>query len=412
MKQDLMSTFERRIDQKLILSIVACGLMSFFGVVVETAMNVTFPTLMREFKVTTSTVQWITTGYLLILSVVIPLSAFLKRRFRTRTLFSVAVMLFLIGTLLCALAPWFWVLLIGRLIQGIGTGIALPLMFNIILDQAPYRSMGFMMGVGSLISAMAPAAGPFFGGMIVNSWGWRAIFWIIVPLLLIAFLVGYRSIRQVTETQRIKFHYLDSLLTALGFSLFVFATVQASDKGWLSWQVILLLVCALICLGYYGYRSWHREESLVQVRIFTRPTYLCSLFTIILVQFNTLALGFLIPNYAQLTLESNAFVAGCLLLPGCLLGALLAPTSGRILDRYGPAEPILSGVIFLLLSLVGLVITGPKNGMMMIVILYVLYALGQGLSVGNSMTNGLRHLPETLKSDGNAAINTLSLIHI
>lgn len=146
----------RVLDARLLLSIIAAGIMSFSGVVVETAMNVTFPTLMHEFNIGTSLVQWITTGYLLVLALIIPTSAYLKRRFSTRSLFTAAISSFLAGTLLAAWSPYFNVLLIGRLLQGIGTGIALPMMFNIILEQVPGERLGFMIGIASLITAMAP----------------------------------------------------------------------------------------------------------------------------------------------------------------------------------------------------------------------------------------------------------------
>ena len=142
----------RVLDARLLFSIVAAGIMSFSGVVVETAMNVTFPTLMQEFNIGTSLVQWITTGYLLVLALIIPTSAYLKRRFATRSLFTAAIASFLGGTLLAAWSPYFNVLLIGRLLQGIGTGIALPMMFNIILEQVPGERLGFMIGIASLIS--------------------------------------------------------------------------------------------------------------------------------------------------------------------------------------------------------------------------------------------------------------------
>ena len=134
---------DKKIDLKLILSIVATGIMSFSGVVVETAMNVTFPSLMEELQIGTSSVQWITTGYLLVLA---------------------------------AVTPVFSLLLLGRLIQGVGTGIALPLMFNITMEQVPEEKLGVMMGTASLITAMAPAVGPSLGGFIVNHFGWRIVF--------------------------------------------------------------------------------------------------------------------------------------------------------------------------------------------------------------------------------------------
>ena len=168
-----MNNYQKKVDARLILSIIAVGIMSFSGVVVETAMNVTFPTLMQEFQIGTSTVQWITTGYLLVLAIIIPASSYLKRRFTTKALFITAISLFIAGTLLSAAAPVFALLLLGRLIQGVGTGLALPLMFNIVLEQVPVQKLGLMMGIASLITAMAPAVGPSLGGMIVSNFGWR-----------------------------------------------------------------------------------------------------------------------------------------------------------------------------------------------------------------------------------------------
>ena len=164
--------FERKLDRGLLLSIVATGLMSFTGVVIETAMNVTFPTLMQEFGIHLSTVQWITTGYLLVLAIVIPASAYLKQRFMSRRLFLFANLVFLLGTVMGYFSPTFSVLLLGRLLQGLGTGVALPLMFNIVMEQAPKDRIGMMMGAATLVVAMAPAVGPSVGGMIVNDYGW------------------------------------------------------------------------------------------------------------------------------------------------------------------------------------------------------------------------------------------------
>lgn len=199
--------FERRLDGKLIFSIIAAGILSFTGVVIETAMNVTFPSLMKEFSVSTSLVQWITTGYLLVLAVVIPLSGYLKERFPMKKLFLTAAGLFLLGTLLGAWSPDFLLLLLGRLLQGAGTGIALPLMFNIIMEQAPLDRLGVMVGAGMLVCALAPAVGPSIGGYIVSLFGWRMIFWAVLPLLLVSFVLGGLSVRQSSDIRIRPFDY-------------------------------------------------------------------------------------------------------------------------------------------------------------------------------------------------------------
>lgn len=162
------STADEKISGRLIGSIVAVGSLAFIGILTETVMTVLFPALMREFNVTTSTVQWITTIYLLSVAATMPVSSFLKRRFKIKALFLAAVALALIGSLIMIVAHAFPLLLIARVIQGIGSGIATPLMINIILEQSPRSKIGRLMGVGSLVITVAPAIGPTVGGAVTS----------------------------------------------------------------------------------------------------------------------------------------------------------------------------------------------------------------------------------------------------
>lgn len=398
---------ERTMNGRLVASVVAAGLMSFSGVMVETAMNVTFPTLMGEFDVNTATVQWITTGYLLVLSLVIPLSSFLKRKFPLRSLFVAAAAAFLAGTLMAALSPSFTVLLAGRLVQGIGTGIALPLMFNIILEQVPEQNLGTMMGVGNLITAVAPAVGPSFGGYLVSTVSWRAVFWVLVPLVAIALVMGAACIRQSSELEDVRFDGAGFALLAAGFAAFIFAGSNASATAWLAPQVLGLFALSIACIAVFCAHSLRSEAPLLRVRAFVSPVFTLSVACIVLTQLTTLGLGFLIPNMAQLSLGADAFTAGCLLVPGCVLGAVLLPIGGKILDHVGPRPPIVFGNLCIFAAALLFAAFGTRLTLVPIVAFYLLYTLGQGVYFGNTMTNGLAHLAPEVSADGNALINTL-----
>lgn len=397
----------RVLDARLLLSIIATGIMSFSGVVVETAMNVTFPTLMHEFNIGTSLVQWITTGYLLVLALIIPTSAYLKRRFSTRSLFTAAIASFLAGTLLAAWSPYFNILLIGRLLQGIGTGIALPMMFNIILEQVPGERLGFMIGIASLITAMAPAVGPSLGGMIVSYFGWRMIFVSLLPFLLLSAILGIKNIRQAGKLEQTSFNFGLYLLLIIGFSSLIFATSIASDFGWFSIEVLALFAICLIALTAFYKQSLNSNAPLLRVEIFRYLPYTLSTASLLLVGFICLGLGFLIPNYAQLVSHTDAFTAGCLLLPGCIIGAMLAPISGRLLDKFGAKRPILLGNASILVSVICYSLYPGELSSLLFIVFYLFFAFGQGFSMGTIMTNGLSQLPEELNADGNAAMNTL-----
>ena len=399
--------FERKLDARLVMSVAAAGIMSFSGTVIETAMNITFPTLMEEFGVSTATVQWITTGYMLALSIIVPLSAFLKRRFKMRSMFVTAALLFLAGTVMCATAPAFGLIIAGRVVQAIGTGIALPLMFNIIIEQTPYEYMGTMMGVGTLVSLVAPAVGPSLGGLIATYLGWRMIFVVLMPLIVVALIMGAATIRQSTPTGKASFSVPQFLVLGAAFACLVFATTSASTAGWLSAKVLVLLAGFALLIAVFYVMASRSENPLIHVQAFKCAPYSLSILYIPLLSFIILGLSYIIPNYAQLVCGMSEFAAGCLLLPGCIVCAVLSPLAGRILDNFGAKKPIIAGALCVFVSIALFAIFGPEVGTTWLAAIYVLTAVGQGLSSSNTITNGLSYLPEELKADGNACFNTL-----
>ena len=267
-----MTGFQRRLDARLVLSVVAIGVMSFAGVVVETAMNIAFPALMTEFGVSTARVQWITTGYLLVLAAIMPISSLLNRRLRTRSLFLTAMALFVAGTVLCAAAPRFDLLIGGRLIQGVGTGIALPLMFNVVLKQAPLDCLGTMMGVATLITAIAPAVGPSLGGYLIGALGWRSIFLILLPFLLAALLLGALTIREAHEPERVSFAPGQFVALAAGFTCFVLAMNAASTAGFASARVLALTGAAVVLIAAFCALSRRSDAPLLRIGVFADRT--------------------------------------------------------------------------------------------------------------------------------------------
>ena len=391
---------------KLVGKIFATGVMSFCGVVSETAMNVTFPTLMNEFGVGTSTVQWITTGYLLVLALVITLSSYLKRNCSQRALFLTAIGCFIAATVACFIAPNFLTLMVGRMVQGVGTGIALPLMFNIILGEAPREKIGTFMGVGMLITAVAPAVGPVLGGFIVDSFGWRYIFLSLLPLLLLSLFIGGRLIKRSVPTECSRFHVFDYLLIVAGYSTFILALVQASSAGWVSVTVLSLSAVAVVAMGWFVRQARREEHPLLRVEVLGHSRYMMALAAILIAQFTVLALGYAIPNYSQIANHTNAFTAGLLLVPGCVVGAIVSPLSGRLLDKVGARRPIVAGYGFMLLAVALFAWQGDRLTTGMFFSIYVVYTIGQGLGCGSAITFGLSQLPKELSADGNALVNS------
>lgn len=395
---------EQKIPFKVISAVIATGLMSFCGVIVETSMNISFPTLMKEFNVTTSTVQWMTTIYLLVVAIIVPLSSFLKKNFKTKSLFLCANLLFILGLVIDAIAPIFPILLLGRTIQGLGTGIALPLMFNIILENVPTSKIGLMMGIGTLITAVAPAVGPTFGGLVISGLGWRYIFVILVPILIISFFLGIKNIEQKSQIQKTAFDLL-----SLIYLIFTFAGLIYGFSNMSNFNLLIALSFIIGILGLIGFvtRSRKIEHPLINISILKNLKFSGHVLSFFLFQVLSLGFAFILPNYIQLVNSQSATIAGMAVLPAGVVGAIFAPLGGKILDKFGARLPILFGVTFADISLLVFTLLSRNLSTTVIVWVYILYMCGMGMSSGNIMTDGLNLLPDKNQADGNAVFNTL-----
>lgn len=399
--------FERRLDRCVIISVVATGLLTFTGVCAETAMNVIFPTLMREFHITTSMVQWVTTINLLMLAVIIPTSSWLKKCFRTRTLFAVAVSFFAAGTLLGMWSPNFGVLILGRMLQGIGTGMAMPMMNNIVIEQIPKGNTATIMGFATLTIALGPAVGPAIGGAIVSIAGWRAIFACLLPFVILSAIGGITCIYQSSSIEKRTFDFSGFLMLALCFSCFLVALSNISSWGIDSPVVWVMIIFAALVLWGFKRHCNQREAPLLNLTILRTPAFTFSLIALLLCQFLTLARGLMIPNFFQQTNGDSAFLSGCIILPACLIGALMNPFSGKLYDTIGAKIPVLLGFACILAEVVLELIFMLHVSAYVMMAIAVLYCIGQSLCTGNTTTYALRSLPDVQTADGTAVINTL-----
>lgn len=398
---------EEKLTIKQLLAILAAGLFSFCGVLIETATNITFPTLMNEFQVSTSLVQWMTTGNLLMMGILIPISSYLKRRFQTKKLFLVAGFLFSIGLIIDIFAQQFSLLLIGRLIQGAGVGIALPMMYNIILEESPQRLLGLMMGCGSFVTAAAPAIGPTFGGIMTQYFTWRYIFICVLPIIVLASFIGYLCMREQKINIHEKFDILSFIAVAFAFITLI---MGFSNLNQVVDHLVFVLCCFIIgisSLYYFTKRQLHIKNPLIHLDIFNHKSFTFHTLAIMFLQMTTLGYGLLLPTFVQIVLKQPATDAGVILLPGAIVGALFAPVGGLILDRFGAKKPIILGICCSFISTICFLFLFDKLTYQLCMILYFIYSLGIGLIVGNTMTCAMSHLPTNLQADGNATLQTL-----
>lgn len=396
-----------KISFSLLCSIIATSMLSFTGVLVETALNVAFPTLIREFKVTTDQVQWMTTIVLLIVAIIVPLSSYLKKRFAGKVVFCLGMLFFIAGTLVEIFSPKFALLLLGRALQGVGVGIGLPLMFNTILDQVPKSKIGTMMGLGTMFIATAPALGPTFGGIVTQYLGWRYIFIIVLPFLLLALIAGLLTLKQVTPLRRDTFNFEEYIFLALMIVGFIFGFTNLASRQFLSFYVGGSWLLSLIFAILWFKTAKQSKNPLLNPKLFQNKSFLAQLTAYSLIQFIALAVSFALPNYIQLVNHESTSLTGFLILPGALTNAIIALFAGRILDLKGPRFPILTGLIIATFFLLLTGILGMHLTNFQVALLYALYLIGNALCFGPLMTSGLTELDPHDQAQGNAAYNSI-----
>lgn len=404
---DSQPNISQEVSRPVKLSIVGTAGLAFCGVLIETSMNVTFPTLMRDFHQSLNAVQWVTTGYLLTVALTVVLAAFLQRRFKLRGILLAATGTFIIGDLICALAPQLLILLIGRLIQAISTGLAMPLLFFIIMQQVPQKFQGTYVGLGGMVIGLAPSLGPTYGGLITQFINWRVIFWIVLPIGIVFGLLGIANVQQLSQPRKIKFQWLQYLLIAVVFICLEWSLSSLGDQGVTAPAFYVNLLIAIIALITFYRLTSQRPHPLVNTNVFKNRTYLPSLLIYFMVQFIQIGMTFLLPNCAQLTLHQNSFVSGLMLLLGALISAILLPLTGRLLDQSGIRLPLIGGVIFTNLAVILMYVFSNHLSMWSLTIFYAIYMVGFGCLFNNVMTYGLQHLAPQMVGDGNALFSTL-----
>ncbi|ADG40649.1 MULTISPECIES: MFS transporter [Leuconostoc] len=404
-----MKQLDKRLSPRLILSVLAIGLLGFSDIMLETALNVSFPQLMVEFNVTSSTVQWLTSGVILLTSMVVILSPWLKKRFTNRSQFMVATIISIIGVLIDALSGDFGFTLFGRLLQGIGGGVGLPLMYNVIFEQVPESKRGSMVGLGSLIISFAPALGPAFGGYLTQNFGWHTVFWVVLPVQIGSLILGWFTIRQVSNLTKERLDVIGWLLLSAFFVAGIFVIERISTHGIANTMSIVLLM--IMFGGIAGYLAYARvaENPLLNLDIFKFSVFSLSIVASFIIQVVNLTFNYAVPMILQIVLLKNSQVAGLALLPGAIGYALMAIISGRMYDRYGAKLPLTIGLMLMITGTI-LMSTVPISlyGM---TISFMVIQLGAGFWFGNNMTHAVSRVPVHYQSAGNsifAATNNYS----
>jgi MFS transporter, DHA2 family, lincomycin resistance protein len=396
-------------NPKLMAAVLMVG--TFIGLFGETALNMALTNIMDDYKIGAGTAQWLTTGYLLVLAILVPLSAYLVRWFTTRQLVVSALVISLIGAVMAALAPNFSILLVGRLIQAIGTGIFLPLMFSVVLMIFPIQKRGAVMGIVGLVLTAGPALGPSLAGVIISAASWHYIFWIMAVLYIILFVIGGFKMDNVSTITKPKIDILSLLLSTIAFGGIVYALATLAELPFSNVQVWAPLVAGILSLILFTVRQFNMDEPMINLRVFKYPMFALGTALMFATLFVILSVAILIPLYLKSVLAYSAIAAGLLMLPGNVLNIIMSPIVGSNFDKVGAKIFTRIGFSMITVSAILLLsVLSSTTPVWIVVLALCIFFVGVSMTIMPAQTNAMNQLPPQLYADGSAAMNTLTQV--
>lgn len=380
---------------------------STFG---ETALNIAIAPLSVIFKVDIPLMQWMVVGHVLVIGLVLPFASILLKHFPAKKLTLFALGVFFIGSMICALAPNFPILLTGRLIQGIGPGLLLPIMFAVVLELFPPNKIGAAMGVSTMIIMVAPAIGPTMTGLILARLSFKWLFFFFAFVLLIAFLFTAKYMVSPYKLAKQKIDALSSFTSILGFSGIVLAFGLASSFEWGSIQVLIPLIVGMFSLVFFVYRQLNMENPMLNLRAFKCRNFSIGT-TLVMLTFGViLSSMYILPQFLQISLALSVGLTGFVVMPAGITNALGALVAGRLYDKLGAKRLVISGFTLTSIGIFLLLMATENSSVGYIILSSVILMCGVPLAMAPSQIIGLHSLPANLTTDGSTILNTLQQI--
>ncbi|MGG3453619.1 MDR family MFS transporter [Paenibacillus rhizolycopersici] len=376
----------------------------------ETLMGNALPEFMKSFGVSAATGQWLSTAYMLVVGVLVPITAIVQQGFTTRQIFLSAMSLFLVGTVTSAVSPEFGVLLVGRIIQAMGTGMLMPLVMNVIMTIYPPEKRGGAMGIFGLVVMFAPAIGPTISGLIIDGLTWRWLFYLVLPFALLSIIIGAVVLKNVSKVTKPRVDLLSIVLSTIGFGGIVYGFSNAGEHGWSEPAVVWTIAAGVISLLLFVWRQLLLKEPVMDLRAFRYPTFTLIVALMLVLMMTFFSSAIMLPIFMQGVLMVTAFKSGLILLPGGFVNGLMAPISGKLFDKFGPRITIIPGLALVAISLWQFTRFDETTSTGFLVAVHVALMIGSALVMMPAQTAGLNQLPNHLHPHGTAILNTLQQV--
>lgn len=391
-----------------ILTVLIIG--AFIAFLNNTLLNIALPSIMEEFNVDASIVQWMTTGFMLVNGIMIPATAYLIQKYSVRHLFIVAMGLFTAGTIIAGMSPAFSILLVARMVQASGSAIMMPLLMNVMLVSFPIEKRGAAMGVFGLILMFAPAIGPTLSGWIIEHYDWRMLFHFVTPIAATVLLIGFFLLKDKKEKVDIRLDIFSLLLSSIGFGGLLYGFSSAGSKGWDSPLVYLTIIVGIASLIVFVLRQSNLERPMLNFGVFRYPMFTLSSIITMVITMAMFSGMLLLPIYVQTIRGFSPMDAGLMMLPGAVLNAFMSPVTGKLFDKYGGRILAVIGLIITTVSTYYMSVLTFETTFTYLAVLHAIRMFGMSMVMMPVSTNGLNELPTRFYPHGTAMNNTLQQV--
>ncbi|MGV3095817.1 MULTISPECIES: DHA2 family efflux MFS transporter permease subunit [Staphylococcus] len=402
-KEDFV--FGKGITRNKILAAMLFGM--FIAILNQTLLNVALPKINTEFNISASTGQWLMTGFMLVNGILIPISAFLFNKYSYRKLFIIALLLFTIGSLVCALSNNFPMMMGGRVLQAIGAGVLMPLGSNVIVTIFPPEKRGVAMGTMGIAMILAPAIGPTLSGYIVQNYHWNVMFYGMFFLGIAAMIFGYFWFRLYQKTTNPRADYQGIVYSTIGFGALLYGFSEAGNKGWGSTEIVIMFIIGVIFIVAFVIRELTMRAPMLNLEVLKSSTFTLTTIINMVVMMSLFGGMILLPIYLQNLRGFSALDSGLLLLPGSLVMGILGPITGKLLDTIGLKPLALFGIAVMTYGTWELTKLNMDTSYLHIMSIYVIRSFGMAFVMMPLMTAAINALPPRLISHGNAFLNTM-----
>lgn len=387
-----------------IVGVVVAG--AFLALLNQTIMSPALPGLMQAFSIGAGDAQWVTSIYLLVNGIMVPISGFLIDKFSTRKLFFASLVAFILGSLLCALAPNFGVLIVGRILQAAGAGVQLPLVAVVPMLVFPPEKRGTAMGMAGIVMSAGPAVGPVVAGALIDALGWRSLFWGIIPIALIILIASWFLLANVGELKHPSLDIPSVLISTIAFGGLLYGFSSASTLGWANGLVIGSIIVGLVALVLFIRRQNRLKEPLLRIETLKTTKFRFAALLVTLINAASAATIVTLPIYLQTALGVDALATGMVMMPAAAIGIVLSPLSGIIFDRFGPRVISIAGLVIMVGGLLGLSQVSVSTPLVLVAVLTASQSGGMALANMPINTWGINSLSNDMIAQGNAVANT------